>query len=301
MSHNDYSGVSIVVPVFNGEAYISRCVESLLELDYPEEKREIIIVDNRSTDDTKNIIQKYPVRYLFEGKKGACCARNTGWKTATFDLIAFTDCDCVADKNWLKEIVIGFDDEMVGGCGGYLKPAPPKTVIEEYVIYKDILSQERAMRNESLSPPFIVTANAMYRKKILEEAGGFDETFIAAGEDADLSWRVAWKGYKILYEPNAIVNHYHRATLMGLLRQIRSYGAGGSYLFHKHHEKLGYKRYVSHQVYNELILSFIKIPYCLAFGKNRLERIVSILDFLGAFSYLSGKISASLKIGARFY
>ena len=69
--------VSIVLPVFNGEKTLSACLDSLMILDFSKEDREVIVVDNNSTDGTKAIIQKYPVTYIFEKKKGRGCARNT--------------------------------------------------------------------------------------------------------------------------------------------------------------------------------------------------------------------------------
>jgi cellulose synthase/poly-beta-1,6-N-acetylglucosamine synthase-like glycosyltransferase len=295
-----FPGISIIVPVYNGEAFIAKCIKSLLDLDYPVEKKEILIIDNNSKDKTAEIVREFPVKYIMEKKQGACNARNTGIKNAGFPLVAFTDIDCVVDKLWLRHLVKYFEEEKTGGVGGHLEPIPPKTVIEEYVIFRDILSQEKAMQDEAISPPFLITANAMYRKNILEEIGGFDETFTVNGEDADLSWRVKWKGYNILFEPKAIVHHYHRSTLRGLLKQIRSYGAGTSYLFHKHRKKLGFKTYCIKEIYYELMLSFIKIPFALIFGKTKLKRVLPVLDFLGALSFLSGKLAASLKLGIRF-
>jgi cellulose synthase/poly-beta-1,6-N-acetylglucosamine synthase-like glycosyltransferase len=293
--------VSIVVPVYNGAQHIAPCIENLLALDYPEEKREIIIVDNGSTDRTAEIASSYPVRLLSENRRGVACARNTGWRAAQFDLIAFTDCDCCAEKNWLSALVPHFEDATVGGCGGKLKPAKPHSLVEEYVIYKDILTQERAMRDEPISPPFIITANAMYRKSVLEEVEGFDESFTVAGEDADLSWRVAWKGYKIIYEPEANVVHHHRSTLWGLLMQVRAYGMGSSYLFWKHRRRLGYNSFIVHKTYRELVGSFFKAPFHLVFKRGRLKRLIPALDFLGGLFFLSGKITTSLKLRVGFF
>ena len=300
-SSMDLPSVSIIVPVYNGERFIGKCIESLLALDYPADKREIIIVDNNSKDRTSEIVKQYPVQYLLEKKQGACCARNTGYRNAVFPLVAFTDSDCIAEKTWIRELAKHFQDETVGGCGGHLEPAPPQTVIEEYVIYKDILSQERALRDEAISPPFLITANAMYRKDILEELGGFDENFTVNGEDADLAWRVRWKGYELEYEARAIVYHHHRSTLWRLLKQIRSYGAGTSYLFWKHHRKLGYETFFNRHPYLEMFRAFFRIPFHLLFRKGKLQRILPMLEFLGAASFLTGKIQTSLKLRIRFF
>ena len=297
----DLPSVTIVVPVYQGEKCIGECIESLLDLDYPKEKTEIIIVDNNSTDKTINIVKKYPVKCMVETKRGACCARNTGYRNASYEFIAFTDSDCIVDRNWLREPVKHFKVEKVGGCGGHLEPTPPKNIIEEYVIYKDILSQERALKRERVSFPFLITANAIYRRKALDEVNGFDENFTVGGEDADLTWRINWSGYKIEFEPKAIVYHKHRTTLVSLLKQIKSYGSGTSYLFWKHHKKFGLNKHIDLNPYYELINSFFKIPFCLLFKKNRFQKVLPLLDFLGALFFLIGKIPTSLKFGIRYY
>ena len=293
--------ISIVVPVFNSEATIAQCIESLLALDYPKDKYEIVVVDNASTDGTAKILDNYPVRVLPENRRGACCARNTGWRAAAYDLIAFTDSDCRVEKNWLSSIAPHFQDPMVGASGGPLDSAKPQTVIEEYVIRKDILSQKRAMRNEPISPPFLITANAVYRREALEKVDGFDDAFTLAGEDADLCWRIVWLGYSIKYEPEATVIHQHRSTLRGMLKQVRNYGAGSARLFKKHRKKFGYNSFFISQPYKELFFSFFKMPFSLIFKKNRLERVMPILDFLGAFCFLWGKVTTSIRLGVRFF
>ena len=290
-----------MAPVYNGAATIDRCIESILSLDYPEERLEIIVVDNDSRDNTAEIVQKYPVKLLSEKKRGAAAARNKGWRNASHDLVAFTDADCVVDKKWLSCLVAGFTDSKTGGCGGKVMPAPPRNIIEEYIIHKDILSQERALMDEPISPPFIVTANAIYSKDALEAIDGFDETMIFPAEDADLSWRMQWKGYSLEYVPEAVVVHYHRSDLVGLLKQVRLYGAGSAALFARHRERFGYNSFTVWRTYRELLYSFVKTPFSLVFGWDRLHKFIPALDFLCAGSFLYGKIITSIKNRVRFF
>ena len=112
--------VSIVVGVRNEERYISECVDSLLSIDYPKEKYEIIIVDGMSNDNTQNIIKQYSVKLILNEKQNVAAARNLGVKNAKGDLIAFTDGDCEVNKSWLKILVKEFmtasdDVACVGG------------------------------------------------------------------------------------------------------------------------------------------------------------------------------------------
>ena len=98
--------ISVVVPVLNGQATIKDCVKSLLSQSYPSARYEIIIVDNGSTDRTIRILNscQNSLRLLRETKKGSYAARNTGISCAAGSIIAFTDSDCIADKDWLIHI-----------------------------------------------------------------------------------------------------------------------------------------------------------------------------------------------------
>jgi cellulose synthase/poly-beta-1,6-N-acetylglucosamine synthase-like glycosyltransferase len=288
--------ISIVVPVRDGAAHIARCLESLLALDWPAERREIIVVDNASTDATAEIVRGLGVTPLREERRGAGIARNTGWRAARGELIAFTDCDCVASPRWLRLLVPTFEDAEVGGAGGRLVPSPPQSAVEEYIIAKDILSQERAMRDELLSPPFLVTANAMYRRAALEAVGGFDEWLTVNGEDADLAWRVQWGGWKLVYVPEAEVTHNHRSDVRGFMRQVRSYGAGTSYLFKKHRERFGFRRFTWRPPYWEILRGSALVPVRAITGKTRLERLAPVFDVLGGVSFLAGKIGTSIRL-----
>lgn len=293
--------VSIVVPVYQGAGHIRDCLESLMALDYPGDLLEIIVVDNGSTDGTPDLVRAFPVQLLFETERGAGRARNLGIARARHDVVAFTDSDCVVRPDWLKKLVAPFADERVGGCGGKLVPAPPRNVVEAYGIAKDILSQERAFKREILSPPFFITANAAYRRRVLDEVGGFDHDFTVSGEDADLAWRVRWRWHHLRYVPEAVVEHRHRSNLRGMLRQIRGYGEGTSWLFWKHHRRLGQRAWLGVGPYQDIIRALPKIPWKLITAKAPLERWTPLLDVLGALAFLWGKGRISFKLGIKFY
>jgi len=292
----DHPFISIVVPVRNGEAVIGQCLDSLLALEWPSDRREILVVDNGSTDSTASVVESRGITLLREPRRGAAIARNTGWRAARGDLVAFTDCDCRVSTGWLSHLASAFDDPAVAGAGGRLVPAPPRGVIEECIIAKDILSQERALRDELLSPPFLVTANAMYRRSVLQAVGGFDETLTVNGEDADLAWRIQWLGHRLEYVPEAEVVHAHRSTLRAFLRQVASYGAGTTHLFAKHRARFGFRRFTWKPPYVEILRGLVLTPVKLLTGRSRLERLQPVLDVLGGASFLTGKIRASIRL-----
>ena len=108
---------SIIVPVYN-DPRVEFCILSLLEQNYSKELYEIIVVDNNSNDSTQQIINRFNVKYVQEKRRGSYFARNAGLEMASGEIAVFIDADCVADPNWLSELLGGFKDANVGGIGG---------------------------------------------------------------------------------------------------------------------------------------------------------------------------------------
>ncbi|MBL7196911.1 MAG: glycosyltransferase [Candidatus Omnitrophica bacterium] len=227
--------VSIIVPVYNGEKTLSLCLDSLMNLNYPKEKLEIIVVDNNSTDGTKDITKRYSVKYVFENKKGEFTARNAGTKSSSGEFIAFTDADCIVDKDWIERLIKGFDSNDIAGCGGKVLSYQPKTWAEKYVDSDNRFSQENYIMGKTSWLPWAGAGNVIYRRKILDEIDLFDRRFITSG-DADLSWRVLLKGYQIRYVPEAVIWHKRRDTLTPLCKQFFGYGIGRAQSFKKYHK-----------------------------------------------------------------
>lgn len=298
--------VSIVVPVYNGERTIEKCIKSLLNIEYPKENYEIIIVDNNSTDTTVEIVKKYPVKLLHEKKQSSYAARNFGVKNAKGEIVAFADADCIADKGWLRQLVKNFKDEAIAGVGGEILAYTPENIIERYSVKSNILSQKNFFEFVfvNLKMPFIATANAAYKKEILKEIGLFDDSFTSGG-DVDLAWRITFKGYKIVYEPKALIYHWHRTTLYGLFRQFFRYGEGQPKLFKKHNAIFS-KKYAIDMIPN---FGYFRIPCNLMIrlpwriltayqysGKERYDYLATPL--LNAFKILAfklGEIRGSIK------
>ena len=231
--------VSVVVPVFNGANTLGACLTALLAQDYPSGRREIIVVDNNSTDATAAVVRAFAVRYVREEQvQSSYAARNRGIREAKGEIIAFTDADCVASPQWLRQGVSGFSDASVGGVAGAIHPLPAQTLAQRYASEKGALSQETALRANSFLPA-AYTANAFYRKTVLEQAGFFDP-MVKSGGDADLAWRVQERlGLSIAFRPDAVVQHEHRRTVRDLLRQRRNYGYGSVLNYLKHRDRMG--------------------------------------------------------------
>ncbi|MCD6328428.1 glycosyltransferase [bacterium] len=302
MPKHKLPGVSIIVPVYNGERTIAGAIEALLALDYPSRLVQIIVVDNNSTDNTPDILQQFDgIDVVFEPKQGAYAARNCGLEFAKHDLIAFTDADCLPKPDWLTQLVecMNIPNQKVrptqtGIIGGRVEAFPPSNLVEEYIDHQKILDQEKMFGAAEFSLPFFVTANCLVRRDVFDRIGGFDTYFKIAG-DADLCWRAQLEGFGLAYCPDAAVVHKHRSDLLGLYSQSFEYGFGRASLFAKHRRLFG-KRFrfdwKEHVFLAESILKSIAAPLS---GRGKFEAMLPIFDTI-AFSGLAlGKIWGSLK------
>jgi glycosyltransferase involved in cell wall biosynthesis len=215
--------VSVVVPVRNGKATIGACIRSLLAGNYPRERREIIVVDNASTDKTDRRIRLEPVIYVHEPRRGVSYARNRGIEEGSGEIVAFLDGDCVASESWLTELVRPFEDPRVGCVAGELGHLPAQSAAERQTAR--ILGNWQRFA-VSADPPFVVTANAAFRREVLEQLGGFD-TRLPRAQDVDLGLRFSRDtSYELVFSPGAVARHGHRRTQLGFFRQQLGWGYG---------------------------------------------------------------------------
>jgi len=215
--------VSVVVPTYNRRDSLKSTIESLLAQDYP--SFEVIVVDDGSSDGTFEFLKglssaRGNLKPLSQANRGPSAARNLGLGTSGSEIVCFTDDDCIADRDWIKNLVAGFTVHDVGGVGGEVVTYQPSTLAEKYAEEAGLLRQEKYY-----SMKFLITANVAYRREVLNKVGGFD-TELRACEDLDLSIRAQMGGYKIAYAPSAVVYHKHRLGLKDLFRQQYRNGIG---------------------------------------------------------------------------
>jgi|GEM_PF-2628695 len=208
---NKFPFVSAVICTYNRAKYLDRCIESLKNQNYP--NLEIIVVNGPSTDETDVILQKYPELKLIRQNKlnGLSFARNLGIDASKGDIVAFIDDDAIADPNWIKFLVEGYDYELIGGVGG-LVYGPQKThlqfdrgIINKCAAPTPIRDEDSLLKKDEFY--IIMGTNSSFRKDILKEVGGFDPYFRYYHDESDLCVRIAQKGYKIVYKKDAFVIH----------------------------------------------------------------------------------------------
>lgn len=217
--------VTVAVCVLNGEDTIEGCIASILDLDYPKERLSILVVDNGSTDNTRDILSAFPVEVIDEPVRGRGAARNRAWKRCQTPFIAFTDADCTVSTQWLKDLMPAFKDNDVAIVGGDII-TPGDDILARFFELRQIVSNREFSGDYPYSPPFLATANALFRIEAIRAVDGFREHFRVA-EDADICWRIQSCGYRLCYIPGGTVSHYHRTTLQQLFRQAIDYGHDG--------------------------------------------------------------------------
>ena len=222
-AHMSASLVSVVIPARNEELCIARCLASVLGQDFPRDQMEVVVVDNGSTDATSSIAGQFSVRVVEESRLGIAKARNAGIRAARGEIVAFLDADCVANPDWLRELLSGSDDEKIGCFLGDILPMPGGGLISDFVHDRHLISQKVLL---SSSPPVAAGANMAYRKSVFEEIGYFDETFVE-GEDGDLFWRLVKSDrFHFRFQQHAVVFHPPQSSLSVLLRRTRLEGRG---------------------------------------------------------------------------
>lgn len=232
--------VSIVVPCYQAETTLGKCLASLIgqEADFP---YEVLVVENGSRDRTLEVARELAatergqsLRVLVEERPGAYAARNRGLREARGDLVLFTDSDCVAEPGWAGAMVEELGKPGVLMVGGEVTADPTQSrIVARYGRAATILSQAHTLRHPR--GPFLQTANLGVRREDAESVDGFDEELYSGG-DADFCWRLraARPDGAVRLLPGAEVHHHHRETLGGLYRQYRRYGQSDVLLAKKH-------------------------------------------------------------------
>lgn len=209
--------ISIIIPTFNGASRIGSCLDALLR-QVKDFDSEIIVVDDGSSDSTVDVVRTYPkVRLISQRNSGPAAARNRGAAEAKGSVIVFTDDDCVPTPRWLSAMIKPFDDpDIIGVKGAYR--TRQKALVARFVQ----LDYEDRYRMMATLPyiDFVDTYSAAFRRDRFLELNGYDATFpVACAEDAELSYRMSERGWKMVFAPEAVVYHTHPDTLWGYLRK----------------------------------------------------------------------------------
>ncbi|MGK7932184.1 MAG: glycosyltransferase family 2 protein [Microcystaceae cyanobacterium] len=230
--------VSVIIPIYNGEADIPDLIDCLRSQTYPNYLVEYLLVNNNSQDRTDELLQIAAKDLTAEGInlqvlqqdkiQSSYAARNLGIHHAKGEILLFTDADCRPLPNWIEEFVPFFEDVSVGIVVGELEALMGDSLLEKYAERCDMMSQHFLLEHSFC--PYGQTANLAIRQEALQKSGLF-RPHLTTGGDADICWRIQQKtAFKLTYAPKAIIRHRHRSTLKGLKSQWKRYGTSNRYL-----------------------------------------------------------------------
>ncbi len=242
--------LSVVIPTFNRRSVLERSLSALLDQDLPADDFEIIVVDDGSTDDTRELLRGWKAHCAFRAlqspHRGVSSARNLGIQAASGDLILFMDDDLIGAKDLLRQHCASHSLPEVRIVNGRIRTAPnsAKTVVRHLTELADpvYLSLEPILDGldpKSIPPGITVIAsiaNSSMPRDLLLRSGGFDEEILAA-EDLELRLRLWKMGASFRYQPAAVADElYDKSSWQYLWTQAIALGAGDIRISRKHPE-----------------------------------------------------------------
>lgn len=218
----DENILATVVVAVKSDLRVLRLIDSLLHQTFPQDRFEIIIIENGSTVLAETIkCIKCNVRYFCIPEKNMALARNIGLLEAHGKFFILTDADCVADKDWLKIMIDNLAQGIHVGIGGQIKKLVTQTCTQRYGI--TIVQGQTALNYlPSLALPYVAGANAGFITQALREVGGFDSRLVS-GNDVDICYKLGLRGYSIGIASDAIVYHEDRMTMFQHFLRFRNY------------------------------------------------------------------------------
>ena len=167
---------------------------------------------------------------------GPAAARNTGWRATDADIVVFLDADVSPTDGWFPTVIDHFLDPRVGATAPRIRGRRSSDSVldrfEEHRSPLDLGPQEARVAPRS-RVSYVPTAAIAYRRTVLEQTGGFDES-LRVGEDVDLVWRTIEAGHTVRYAPDAVVTHRNRPTWWALACQRATYGTSAAALDRRH-------------------------------------------------------------------
>jgi GT2 family glycosyltransferase len=230
--------VSIIIPTCNRPFLLKHCIEHVLAQPYA--RKEIIVVDSSSDDESEGVVAQYPevISVRIRGQRNnRPQAKNQGMTYASGDIIAFIDDDSMVLPGWLDTVIDIHRDDTIGAAGGRVlrKPlpyseeesGPPRMIVKPSgrVIWEgaELVSTER------VDVDHLISCNVSFRRDALEQIGGFDPnyTITSLREETDICIRVKKAGWRLVYEPTMAVMHYSARSRGYFMRQpVTQYSSG---------------------------------------------------------------------------
>lgn len=219
---------AVVIPAYNASRTVVETINACQRQSSVDGEIEIILVDDGSEQRLEGVAG---VRYLYQPHAGPAAARNAGWKAAAAQIVFFTDADCVPEPEWVHKLSARYTAPDIAGVGGSYAIMNPESLLAR-CIHEEIIVRHSRMPPEV---DFLGSFNVSYRRSVLEEVGGFDESFKrASAEDNELAYRIKKKGYRLIFDKTIQVGHYHPSCLLKYLKSQFWHGYWRVHLYLRH-------------------------------------------------------------------
>ncbi|WP_293337903.1 glycosyltransferase [Microcoleus sp. CAWBG58] len=261
---------SIIVPTYNRPEKLAQCLQSFVELEYPRDKFQVIVVNDSTEISVETTISPFQnelnITLLTQPNSGPATARNTGAFAAEGKFLVFTDDDCTVAADWLQNLEKRFRETPDCLIGGLTVNALPdniySTASQQLIDY--LYSYYNAIGDRA---QFFTSNNFALPAEAFEKIGGFDTSFsLAAGEDREFCFRWLNLGGRAVYAPEVTVYHSHALTLRKFWRQQFNYGRG-AFLFGEIISKSGAKGKRQHPSF---YLNLLIYPFSQGSGIQKL-------------------------------
>lgn len=259
--------VSVVIPACNAAATLPACLGALRNQVGSLPDYEVIVVDDGSTDDTAAIAEAAGARVERMAHGGAASARNRGVAVARGSLLLFTDADCEPMPDWMARLVAPFADASVAGARGVYRTRQ-RSLVARFVQleYEDKYRLLKPLQDID----FVDTYSAAYRREAFVQGGGFDPS-VRFLEDQDLSFRLANRGYRLVFVPDAIVYHRHADSLRAYVLKKFRIGFWKARIVRTHPNKLARDTHTPLSQRIQLALFYLTILLCLPVAAGALS------------------------------
>ncbi|MGB9748643.1 MAG: glycosyltransferase [Candidatus Woesearchaeota archaeon] len=235
--NDDNNKIAVYIPTKNSSIYLREVLNSFKFLEKKEIIKEILIVDCSSKEEKENIKRiidsiskeiKKKIRIINQKTFGLASARNIAIKSSKSKIIASIDADCIPEKKWLRILYETLANENASGVGGKVIELERLKNISLGDRWRAKHLRQDFGNKKIINPKFISGANNIFYKKDLEKIGFYNENYKSNYEDVDISKRLLKKGYKLIYEPNAIVYHIKKDSVFSVLKTNWAWGFYGN-------------------------------------------------------------------------
>ena len=223
--------ISFIVPALNAAATLGACLDAILRARPAGSSRQVLLIDNGSTDQTAEIARQRGIRVISAPGLTVAAMRNLGARLAEGHLLAFVDADCVIAPDWIEKGLANFADPDVGAVGS------PTHVRDRATWVETTWALHRHRENRRRRVEWLPTENLLIRRTAFHESGGFNDALITC-EDVDLCYRVGVR-CRIVNDPETRCIHLGEAqTLMGFFKKEAWRGRGNLSGFFSHRLRL---------------------------------------------------------------